>query len=78
VAELEHLMESGVGDPHVVLAVHRQAMRHAEHPVTPRGHDLSRVPIETEDGTVSPVKDENVIVRIHLHAGNLPQSKTLG
>jgi len=77
VTELVHLVVSGVGHPDVIPGVGVEAVGRSEHPVAPGGQNLAGGAVEAQDGTIAAVKHPDVIVRIHVHPGDLTEGEPL-
>ena len=74
--ELDHHLGAHVGDPDIVLRIHRQAMGRLDDPVSPGAHKFT-VGLETHDGMGSPVEDLDPVLRVHIHARNLTKIPSL-
>jgi hypothetical protein len=87
--EFEDLVQSDICDPNIVVLVNTQPMGEQKSIGPPRGYKRSGSSIEAQDsrrrdwlrkgfaqdGMISPMENENVVVGINSHAGDVAQYK---
>ena len=90
--EFEDLLPTDIGEPEVVLVIHRQAVGHDELVGSPRGEEFAGAAVQPADGglrdglrrkrrtpcAAAAMEHPDVILRVHANADALAEHVTVG